>query len=53
VSAEGTVPPPTRPGPAPRISMFRPYRSQRLRQFLANEAGSAALLLAAAVVALV
>ncbi len=53
MSAERTVPAPIRPGPALRISMPRPYRSQRLLRFLANEAGSAALLLAAAVAALV
>jgi Na+:H+ antiporter, NhaA family len=47
-----TRPTPARPGPALRISMPRPYRSPRLRQFLADESGGAVLLLAATVLAL-
>jgi NhaA family Na+:H+ antiporter len=47
------LPAPSRPGPALRISVPLPYRSASFGRFLANEAGSAVLLLAAAVVALV
>jgi NhaA family Na+:H+ antiporter len=53
VSAEGTLQPPVRPGPALRISLPMTYRSASLVRFLANEAGSAGLLLIAAVIALV
>jgi Na+:H+ antiporter, NhaA family len=52
MSVDGSPPlTPTRPGPALRISMPRPYRSPRLRQFLADESGGAVLLLAATVLA--
>ncbi|WP_448628456.1 Na+/H+ antiporter NhaA [Geodermatophilus sp. URMC 64] len=47
------LPAPSRPGPALRISVPRPYRSASFGRFLADEAGSAVLLLAATVVALV
>jgi Na+/H+ antiporter NhaA len=58
VSTERTAPDPVgpdpvRPGPALRITVPVPYRSASFGRFLANEAGSAALLLAAAVAALV
>ena len=53
MSAEGTLQPPVRPGPALRISLPVTYRSASLVRFLANEAGSAGLLLIAAVIALV
>ena len=51
--SEQTLPAPVRPGPALRISVPLPYRSARAGRFLANEAVSAAFLLAASVIALV
>lgn len=53
MSAQSTVPLPPRPGPAKRVRIPLPLVSQPLQRFLATEAGGAALLLAAAVVALV
>ena len=44
---------PGRPGPAPRMTIPVPFVSLPLRRFLATEAGSAMLLLAATVAALV
>jgi len=44
---------PAHPGPPARISVPLPYVSPSLRSFLANEAGGAALLLAAAVIGLI
>lgn len=42
-----------RPGPSARVNVALPYLPTPLRRFLANEAGSAVLLLVAAVVALI
>jgi Na+:H+ antiporter, NhaA family len=53
VSSERIRQRPVRPGPALRISVPLPYRSAGLGRFLANEAASAGVLLAAAVAALV
>lgn len=47
------LPLPGRPGPASRISIALPYVSPAVREFLIREAGSAAVLLAATVAALV
>ncbi|MGY1809388.1 Na+/H+ antiporter NhaA [Blastococcus sp. SYSU D00669] len=52
MSTEQVLPAPSRPGPSLRISMPVPYRSASFGRFLANEAGSAVLLLVAAVIAL-
>lgn len=49
----GTEPLPARPGPATRVRVSLPPSSLRVRRFLATEAGSAVLLLAATVAALV
>jgi Na+:H+ antiporter, NhaA family len=53
VSDQSVLPRRTRPGPAARVSVPLPYLPPTLRQFLANEAGSAVLLLVAAVAALI
>jgi NhaA family Na+:H+ antiporter len=52
LSSQRVLPLPARPGPPARISVPLPYLSPSFRSFLANEAGSAVLLLAAAVAAL-
>lgn len=44
---------PGRPGPPPRINVAIPYLSEPVKRFLAREAGSSAILLAATVVALI
>ncbi|MDT0261686.1 Na+/H+ antiporter NhaA [Jatrophihabitans lederbergiae] len=51
MTSEDTIGVPTRPGPAARISLPRSYVSPTMLRFLANEAGSAVLLLAATVAA--
>ena len=53
MSTSTTASLPGRPGPSPRIAIPVPFLSQPLRQFLSTEAGSAVLLLAATVAALV
>lgn len=53
VNVTSTLPLPPRPGPDPRIVVGLPYVSPSLRRFLAQEAGSAAVLLSATVIALV
>jgi NhaA family Na+:H+ antiporter len=53
VSTESRLPLPGRPGPAPRISLPVPYVSMAFRRYLAQEAGSAAVLLCATVAALI
>jgi Na+:H+ antiporter, NhaA family len=53
VSSQSVLPRRARPGPAARVSVPLPYLPATLRQFLANEAGGAALLLVAAVAALI
>jgi Na+:H+ antiporter, NhaA family len=53
VSSQSVLPRRVRPGPAARVSVPLPYLPATLRQFLANEAGGAALLLVAAVAALI
>jgi len=52
VTSDG-LPLPARPGPATRISIALPYVSDSVRRFLSQEAGSAAILLATTVAALV
>ena len=52
-AVQNLLPRPGSPGPATRIRVPLPYVSPSLRRFLANEAGSAVLLLAATVIALV
>jgi Na+/H+ antiporter NhaA len=53
VSAQTVLPRRPQPGPSARVTVPLPYLPPTLREFLANEAGSAALLLAAAIAALV
>ena len=53
MSTSTTASLPGRPGPAPRMTIPVPFVSLPLRRFLATEAGSAMLLLAATVAALV
>src|SRR5215470_6615794 len=53
VSEQSVLPRRPRTGPAARVSIPLPYLPPNFREFLANEAGSAAFLLAAAVAALI
>ncbi|HZD98002.1 MAG TPA: Na+/H+ antiporter NhaA, partial [Micromonosporaceae bacterium] len=53
MSSQSVLPSRARPGPAARVSVPLPYLPATLRQFLANEAGGAVLLLVAAVAALI
>lgn len=53
MSEQSVLPRRARPGPPARVSVPLPYLPLTLRQFLANEAGSAVLLLVAAAAALI
>jgi Na+/H+ antiporter NhaA len=53
VSDRSVLPQRPNPGPSARVSIPLPYLPPTLREFLANEAGSAVLLLIAAIAALV
>lgn len=53
MSDQSIVPGRPSPGPSARVNVPLPYMPSTLKEFLANEAGSAALLLVAAVAALI